>query len=78
MSPDNCPDCEAPFGYEREGRTYSHLVFVEIRGVYDGGLFYRCPFCGYCFHRWPEGGRLHAVAQCYIDRWNAERAALKE
>lgn len=38
-------------------------ILVEIWGVYDGGLFYRCPDCEGTWHRWPEGD------------WRREKAA---
>lgn len=65
-----CPLCDADLLYEVDGTTYSHTVSVEIQGVYDGGLFYLCPNCEGCWHRWPKGDRLRPVAQVYIDRWN--------
>ena len=45
---------------------YWRTVMVEIPGVYDGGLFYRCPDCGRAWHRWPETHPLHAKAVPYV------------
>lgn len=85
MVTSECPKCGRNLAYERNGTTYSHATSVEIRGVYDGGLFYahmpREGGCGYAWHRWgtdtPGNKRLHDKAQPYIDQWN-ERADKKE
>ena len=58
----NCPSCEA---------SDNALVGVEIRGVYDGVLFWRCTTCGYAWNRWkPEIGRRWSIAQSYVDQIN--------
>lgn len=57
---DTCPEC----GGERIG--------VEIRGVYDGALFWTCGE-GHRAHRWPVGHQLHALAAPYVDRFAYER-----
>lgn len=41
---------------------------VEIRGVYDGGLFYECLACQWRWHRWPEGHPLRTRAAPYVGR----------
>lgn len=46
---------------------------VEIRGVYDGGLYKVCPDCGGAYHRWTDP-HMMAKAQWYIDRHNTELA----
>lgn len=51
-----CPQCHS-----------DHLVGVEVRGVYDGVLFWRCPKCGINLHRFPEGHRLHRLADPYVN-----------
>lgn len=38
------------------------MIGVEIWGVYDGMLFYRCDRCNGVAHRWPEGHGLHDKA----------------
>lgn len=63
MADGGCPEC----GLER-----SKVVLVEVWGLYDGGLYFQCPACGYAWHRWPEGDRLHAKAAGYVDA--AQRA----
>lgn len=68
---DICPYCEKDLSYEFEGNTYSRKEGHEIRGAYDGVLFWACPYCGHAWQRWPKGERLHKVAQVYIDRRNA-------
>lgn len=36
-----------PYGDKApEDRFYSRVIGVEVPGVYDGVLFYRCPDCG--------------------------------
>lgn len=46
---------------------FGRAIMVEIRGVYDGGLFYQCPDCGGRWHRWPEGHYLRERAERYIN-----------
>lgn len=53
--------------YEVDGQQYSHAISVEVRGVYDGGLFWMCPKCKGRWHRWPVGHPLWARAERYID-----------
>lgn len=50
-------------------RYYGREIVVEVRGVYDGGLYYLCPDCGKAWHRW-ENDYMRAKAQPYIDRVN--------
>jgi hypothetical protein len=55
------------------------VVLVEIRGVYDGGLFYMCDTCKAMWHRWGANAhRLHAQAQEVMDQWEANRQRLRE
>lgn len=68
-----CPGCGESLTTDQ---GYSKATLVEIRGVYDGGLFYAHPKesggCGFAWHRWIEPN-MRKKAQAYIDRWN-ERA----
>lgn len=74
--PDQCPFCEEslqgePIPEESRhlygGKThYSLRITVQITGVYDGGLYYQCPSCGFAWNRWPEGDPLHEKAETYI------------
>ena len=54
-----CPSCDA------------ELWGIEIRGVYDGALFWGCPnpSCRRLVHRWPSGHFLHEKAQEVMRRW---------
>lgn len=76
--PDNCPKCNAdltgepiPQEYIDEGlyapgsTHYSRKIGIETRD-YDGVLFWQCPDCGWRWHRWSEGGPLHALADRYL------------
>lgn len=47
-------------------------AMVEIRGAYDGGLYWLCQSDGFAWHRWPTGHYLNHRAQPYIDKVNAE------
>lgn len=49
-------------------KYYSHLIMVEIPTIYDGGLFYECPYCSSRFHRWREGTDLWRRAEPYVKR----------
>lgn len=62
---DSCPSCGRSFQADpipegsREhygGKThFSHLICVEVRGLYDGGAYNLCPFCEYKWGRFPTG-----------------------
>lgn len=75
MSVEMCPLCGRVLSYEVDGKTYSKATLVEIRGVYDGGLFYAdLEGCGRAWHRWSEdstyGRQMRVKAQPYLDQWN--------
>lgn len=74
-----CPHCHSSLmgepipqrlidaGYYPRGDTnYSRTIGVEIRGVYDGVLYWQCPDCGGKWHRWPEGHPYRAQAERYV------------
>ena len=43
-----------PWKPEDGSRYYSKVIGMEIRGVYDGVLFWICPVCGECWHRFTD------------------------
>lgn len=58
-----------PYGEKApEDRFFSNLCGVEVPGVYDGTLFWRCPSCCGDFHRWPEGHELRRIAEKYMNQ----------
>lgn len=76
---EECPWCHRTLTYvsEHDGNTYSHATSVEIRGVYDGGLFYadlEDDGCGKAWHRWDGASdysrSMRNKAQPYMDDWN--------
>lgn len=62
-----CPKCGANLDYEVDGVAYSHAFGVQIRGVYDGVLFWQCPFCDGRWHRFPVGDYRHTRAIRYVE-----------
>ena len=44
------------------------MIGVEVRGVYDGMLYYQCPDCGGRWRRFEEGHWLRARAEKYISQ----------
>lgn len=55
-----------PFEYDGSGTCPcgGTMAMTEIRGVYDGGLFYVCMTDQHhVAHRWPEGDRLRTKAE---------------
>lgn len=59
-------------GYYKPGSThYSRKIGIEVRGVYDGILYWRCPDCGGTWHRWMNNGYLRQKA---IIEMNRDRA----
>ena len=49
-----------------EPKYYYSTIGVQIRGVYDGVLFWQCPKCSGRWHRWPEGHFLRERAEKHI------------
>lgn len=43
----------------------------EVRGVYDGVLFWSCPDCGHAWPRWTDGGRLTDASARYVAEFNS-------
>lgn len=44
---------------------------VEIRGVYDGVVFWACPACEFAWHRFGEDDPLRMRAETHLARWRA-------
>jgi Zn-finger nucleic acid-binding protein len=82
-----CPECDADLrgapipadyitkGYYSPGIThYSRTIGHEIRGIYDGVLFWSCPDCS---HAWPrdfgDWDRLNELSAKYAAEFSAER-----
>ena len=72
---DSCPLCKAdlqgskiPWGaWGTTTQThFSRKIGVEIHGVFDGVLFWRCPDCGGAWNRWDKEEYLHAIAEEYM------------
>ena len=62
-----CPRCRAQLEYQQGDHLLSHVVGVNIPGVYDGVLFWQCPFCGGRWHRWERGTRQYQAAEEYVN-----------
>lgn len=71
---EHCPKCGKDLATEVEEdgqmKMGSRIIGVEIRGVYDGTLYWLCPDCDIAFHRWPDGHPFHVRAQRFIDQHN--------
>lgn len=76
---DRCPHCKTsltgkaiPREYIRKGYyspgalNYRREIGVQIRGEYDGVLYWQCPDCGGTWHRFPEGDYRRERAEKYI------------
>ncbi|MGH3985935.1 MAG: hypothetical protein ACRDTZ_01275 [Pseudonocardiaceae bacterium] len=73
---DTCPHCGValrgdPIPGSRHGERYHRGIGVEIRGVYDGVLFYSCPACYGTWNRWDRDRdpRLWEKAEHHRDRF---------
>jgi hypothetical protein len=75
---DDCPNCKMSLVGDPipdqslplyGGSThYRKEVGVEIRGVYDGVLYWSCPGCGWAWHRWDDSNpEKVAKARPYIE-----------
>lgn len=55
--------------YPPGSTSFKRTIGVEIRGVYDGILFWQCPDCGGRWHRWMPDvwERLHNAAAPYVN-----------
>ncbi len=74
-----CPSCGENLNYIVRGTRYSRATMVEIRGVYDGGLFYaHVGGCGVAWHRWPEGHYLRPRAAFHMEEWNQRNREVKD
>lgn len=51
-----CPEC---------GKAT--VAGVEVRGVYDGVLFWSCIACGARWHRFEEGSALRTRAEPFVE-----------
>ena len=58
MSELTCPKCGNTDG--------SKLMGIEVPGVYDGVLYWRCLACGQQWNRWPVGTHLWAQAEIHL------------
>ena len=66
-----CRHCGADQEHKVGDRLYYHTIGVEISHVYDGVLFWACPFCGGTWDR--QEGRLGRVAKVYMKEWEEKR-----
>jgi hypothetical protein len=67
MSELSCPSCGAT-----GGRVCGH----EIRGVYDGVLYWSCFDCGELWNRWPKDHGLYDRAETYLAKARARSGIL--
>jgi hypothetical protein len=59
-----CEGCGAALVHKSDdGRELTHEVGVVLKEVYDGVLFWMCPFCSHVRHRWEEGSILRRRAE---------------
>lgn len=68
---EQCPICYAdlrgaPIRDTDPVQYYSHLIGVEIPWIYDGTLYYECPFCNWRFHRFARDHELWRRADSYV------------
>jgi len=75
-----CPHCNTDLSYTYDGNTYYRTMSVEVRGVYDGGLFYQCPDCAGRWHRWIGDDvfskRMRAKAEMLWHEWDSRNEEL--
>lgn len=55
-----CPHCAYQL---RPNMSNAHMY--EIRGLYDGFVFWQCPDCSGMWHRWEKGNPYRER----VDRW---------
>ena len=63
-----CPHC---------GNTTPDIAGHEVRGVYDGVLFWSCDECLRAWSRdWTGFGRRQEIADTHVQKWNDNVMAL--
>lgn len=77
MSQNTCPHCDTNLigdpipedirHHYGDKTHFRRVIGIEVRGVYDGVLYYRCPDCGGTWHRWPEGHYLRRRAEPFVN-----------
>lgn len=68
--PKICPACQGDLTYVESGETYSRAFGVNIPGLYDGCLYWMCPFCGHAWHRFNLGDMRYQLAEPHIRQAN--------
>lgn len=58
---------------ENEHAHTNSCILIEIRGVYDGALFYQCDDSEYR-HRFKEGDYRYKAAEGIMENWRKARA----
>lgn len=62
-----CPLCQADLDYyDSEGRLLSRAMGMVEQGIYDGILYWQCPFCGGRWHRFEPGTYQYSRAEEYV------------
>jgi hypothetical protein len=62
---ETCPICEKS-QRDPQHPEYYVTIGMEHPDLYDGVLYYKCPFCRSTWHRWEEGDPLRELAKPYI------------
>lgn len=68
---DPCGQCGQDLRYVEGGRPYSRAIGFEVDGVYDGVLYWACPFCGFAWPREFGSVTLNYKSQQAVDDVNA-------
>lgn len=85
---DYCPHCGASMNDKPIPEDKVHLyggggwfkreVGMEVRGTYDGVLYWFCPDCGLPWHRWPVGSFQYQAAEPVMRKHADEVTALSD
>jgi len=72
MTIKQCPKCRADLGYEDKDDDavtwYTRAIGIEVRTVYDGVLYWRCPECDGQWHYWAKGTELGELADAVMSQ----------
>lgn len=62
-----------PYG---DATHFGRVIGIEVRGVYDGVLYWTCPDCNHAWPRFNDGlGRLSAESMRYVVAHNEKAVA---
>lgn len=70
---EDCPSCKADLRTSVNGVEYYRTIGMEVRGMYDGVLFWICPDCDHAWPRFVAPDFRAAKSQEFADKYMGSR-----